>query len=110
MNFFPYFFYFLWAIPFGVLAAVVSDLLGMTSKVGQIAFPRQIYFGIIIAPIVEETFFRLMYIFNRRNLIILSIASLLMAVFFMVNGNMLMTIAFCSLVFLTGLLLFFSKL
>jgi len=103
------FFYFLWAIPFGVLAAVVSDLLGMTSKVGQIAFPRQIYYGIIIAPIVEETFFRLMYIFNRRNLIILSIASLLMAVFFMVNGNMLMTIAFCSLVFLTGLLLFFSK-
>lgn len=60
------FFYFLWAIPFGVLAAVVFDLLGMTSKVGQIAFPRQIYYGIIIAPIVEETFFRLMYIFNRR--------------------------------------------
>lgn len=88
------FFYFLAAVPLGVLASVISDLLGITSKVQQTFMPRQIIYGILFAPLVEETFFRLIYVFNRRNIIILLVASISMAVYFILNENMLKMIVF----------------
>lgn len=99
------FFYFLVVIPFGVLASVISDLLGIASKINQITLPRQFIYGILLAPVVEEIFFRLILVFNRRNILILSFATIAMAIYFVINENNIKLIFF-SILFILTILVF----
>ncbi len=97
--------YFISVIPFGAIASIVSSLLGLTSKVQQMTMPGEIFYGVLLAPVIEEVFFRLIYVFNKRNLIILLSASVLFGINFMVNENLLKSIIFSAVIILTIVLI-----
>ena len=97
--------YFISVIPFGAIASILSSLLGLTSKVQQLTTPREIFYGVLLAPIIEEIFFRLIYVFNKRNLIILLSASVFFGTYFIVDENLLKSIIFCVVIISTIVLL-----
>ncbi len=96
--------YFISVIPFGAIASFVASRLGLTSKVQQLTLPREIFYGVFLAPIIEEVFFRLIYVFNKRNLIILLSTSVFFGTYFTVNENLLKSIVF-SVVFILTIVL-----
>lgn len=97
--------YFISVVPFSAIAGIVSSLLGLTSKVQQLTMPREIFYGVLLAPIIEELFFRLIYVFSLRNLIIILSASTLFEVYFIVNDNLLKSIIFATAIILTLVLI-----
>jgi hypothetical protein len=102
--------YFISVIPFGAIAGIVSSLLGLTSKVQQLTMPREIIYGVLLAPIIEEVFFRLIYVFSQRNLVIILSASVLFEVYFIVNENLLKSIIFLvAIILVIALILNFNR-
>lgn len=97
--------YFISVVPFGAIAGIVSSLLGLTSKVQQLSIPREIFYGVLLAPIIEEIFFRLIYVFSLRNLVIILSASTLFELYFIVNDNLLKSIIFGTAIILTLVLI-----
>jgi len=96
--------YFISVIPFGAIASIVSSLLGLTSKVQQLTMP-EIFYGVLLAPVIEEVYFRLIYVFNKRNLIIILSASVLFGINFMVDENLLKSLIFSAVIILTIILI-----
>lgn len=97
--------YFISVVPFGAIASIVSSLSGLTSKVQQLTMPREILYGVLLAPIIEELFFRLIYVFNQRNLVIILAASVLFEGYFIINDNLIKSIIFSAVIIFTIVLL-----
>ena len=59
---------------------------------------EKIFYGILLSPIIEELLFRLILVFNKKNLFILLLTALIMLVFFVIKGVILKIIPFFLLI------------
>jgi len=99
--------YFLCVVPLGAIASVFAKILDLNSKVENVLLPREILYGIALAPLIEEVFFRLIYVFRQRNLFIILSASLFFAIVFFFRGGYSKSILFFSVVFILVLIIIF---
>jgi len=100
--------YFISVIPIGIILFFVSKLLDYQHKISFLTFEEKILYVLLLAPIIEEVFFRLIYIFTRRNLIILIVTTLGLLMFYIIKKNLISIILFSSLtlIYLIGFFYF----
>jgi len=86
--------YFFVMIPIGIMLFVLSKLLGIEPKILNLPFQDKILFGMFCAPLIEETLFRLILVFNKKNLIFLITTIAAMSIVFIINGRIIMATLF----------------
>ena len=110
IDFFALFFiYILLVMPISVLLHFLTNILDVSTSINHMNLSSRIIRGILLAPLVEEILFRLLYVFNRRNLVVVIGSALILAVVFIVRTNYPKVILFISVVVLMGLMLVFYK-
>jgi hypothetical protein len=65
------FMYFVVMIPLGLVFFFLLKVLNLEHKAIHLNFQEKLLYGILLAPIVEELLFRLILVFNKKNLIVL---------------------------------------
>jgi len=102
--------YLILAVPFMTLAYLLSGTFEITQKELVANFPERLLRGVLLAPLIEETLFRLIYVYNKRNLGIILLTSVGLIVFFLFRESISKLIIFGSTALTAGiLLLFFQK-
>lgn len=107
--FLPFVLYLVFAIPLGVILFIISGLLDVSPKLLQLNTQERIVYGILLTPLIEEIFFRLIYIFNKRNLCIIIFSSLCLIIVFIVKQEFQKAYLFLSIFFFFVLLLLAFK-
>jgi hypothetical protein len=108
--FLPFVVYLLFVIPLGVLLFIISGLLEVSPKLLQLNTHERIVYGILLTPLIEEIFFRLIYVFTKRNIGIIIFSSFCLIVVFVTRSEFHKAYLFLSLfLFFTILLLFYQK-
>jgi hypothetical protein len=97
--------YFILAVPLMTLAYLLSGTFEITHKELDAGFTERLMRGIILAPLIEETLFRLIYVFNKRNLGIMLLTSVGLLVFFLFRENIAKLIIFASTALIICILL-----
>ena len=82
-------------IPIGLILFFLLKVVNITHKANDLSLYDKILYGILLSPIIEEILFRLILVFNRKNLIILILTTLVLLVYFIIKGDV-MKIAFFS--------------
>jgi len=102
--------YFVLVIPIGVLLLVLSGIFNFSMKTFEAQSYQRLLFGLLLGPFVEEIFFRLIYGFNKRNLWIIIVTSLIFAVAFTIKSEPVKAYIFLAFCFTFSLLLiYFTK-
>jgi len=96
--FFLLFFYFVLMIPIGLILFFLLNILNINHKVADLSFQEKILYGILISPIVEELLFRLILVFNKKNLVILILTTSSLMVYFVIKVDILKTLIFFLLI------------
>jgi hypothetical protein len=107
--FLPFAVYLLFAIPLGIILYIVSGLLDVSPKIIQLNTQERIVYGILLTPLIEEIFFRLIYVFNKRNLFIIIFSSLSLIIVFIIKTELYKAYLFLSIFFFFALLLLCFK-
>jgi uncharacterized protein len=93
-------FYFVTTIPIGLLLFFLLKFLNLTHKAVDLSFQEKILYGILLSPIIEEILFRLILVFNRKNLLILKLTIFSLLIFFVIKESIVKVIFFFLLLFL----------
>ncbi len=101
--------YFILAVPLITLAYLLSGTFEISHKEMVADFPERLIRGILLAPLIEETLFRLIYVFNKRNLGIIILTSAGLIVFFLFRDNISKLIVFGSIALISCFLLLFFR-
>jgi hypothetical protein len=88
--------YFILAVPLMTLAYLLSGTFEITHKELDANFAERLIRGILLAPLIEETLFRLIYVFNKRNLGLILLTSIALTVFFLFRDNIAKQIIFAA--------------
>lgn len=99
--------YLICVVPLGAIASVFAKILDLNSKVDNVLIPKEILYGFVLAPLIEEVFFRLIYVFRRRNLFIILCASLFFAIVFIFRDSYSKSILLFSVAFILILTIIF---
>ena len=75
----------------------------------QLSYPERIVYGILLTPLFEEIFFRLIYVFNRRNLYLIIFTSLCLLSLFIIKYELNKAYLFFGVSFFFCLLLLFFQ-
>lgn len=106
----PFIVYLLCVIPIGIILFIISGILEVSPKLLQLNTQERIVYGILLTPLIEEIFFRLIYIFNKRNLGIIIFSSLCLVGVFIMRLEFHKAYLFLSICFFfTILLLTFQR-
>jgi hypothetical protein len=102
--------YFVIMIPIGGVLFFLSKALGLEHQAVYLRFYEKIIFGIILAPLVEELLFRLIFLFSKKNLIILISIIIILALYFLYKGKVekVVIFTFLAIIFFTCRI-FFSQ-
>lgn len=102
--------YFLVMIPTGGFLFFLSKVLGIEHRQALLSFHEKIIYGILLAPLAEELLFRLILVFDKRNLIILLTTTLILTLFFVFKGSSEKTVLFSFLtVFYFSCIIYLNK-
>jgi len=108
--FLPLFVYFILVIPIGVILLVLSEIFDFSMKTLEVQYYQRVVFGLILGPFIEEIFFRLIYVFSKRNLLVIIVISLSLAVTFLIKSEPVKAYMFIAVCFTFSLLLlYFTK-
>lgn len=108
--FLPFVVYLLFVIPLGVILFIISGLLEVSPKLLQLNIQERIVYGILLTPLIEEIFFRLIYVFTKKNLGIIMFSSLCLVVVFLTRLELHKAYLFLSIcLFFAILLLSYKK-
>lgn len=107
--FLPFVLYLVVAIPLGIVLFIISGLLEVSPKLLQLNIQERIVYGILLTPLIEEIFFRLIYVFNKRNLYIIIFSSLCLIIVFIIRLEFHKSYLFLSIYFFFVLLLLSYK-
>jgi membrane protease YdiL (CAAX protease family) len=92
------FIYFAAIIPIGSILFFIFKTFNIDHKAIDLSFQEKILHGILLAPIVEELLFRLILVFNKKNLTILIFTTFIMLGFFIIKENILKMAIFFLLI------------
>jgi hypothetical protein len=92
------FFYFVLMIPTGLVLFFLMEIINLTHKAINLSLKEKILYGILLSPIIEEILFRLILVFNKRNIFILILAALGLLVNFATKGAIVKTVLFVLLI------------
>jgi len=107
--FLPLVVYFLLVIPLGVILFLITGLLDVSPKMLQLSYPERIVYGILLTPLIEEIFFRLIYVFKKRNLYIIIFTSLCLLVLFIIKSELNKAYLFLAIGFIFCMLIVFFQ-
>ena len=107
--FLPFILYLVFAIPLGVVLFIISGLLEVSPKLLQLNLQERIIYGILLTPLIEEIFFRLIYVFKKKNLYIVIFSSLCLITVFIIRSEFHKVYLFLSIFFFVVLLLLSFK-
>jgi hypothetical protein len=107
--FLPLVIYFFLVIPLGVILFLITGLLELSPKMLQLSYQERIVYGILLTPLIEEIFFRLIYVFNKRHLYIILLTSLCLIVLFILKSEPKKAYLFLGIYFFFCLLLVFFQ-
>lgn len=79
--------YFIIVIPIGLLLMALTRIAEISMKTLEVPYYQRVVYGLILGPIVEEIFFRLMYVFKKKNLLIVLFTSLGLAILFLIKSE-----------------------
>lgn len=79
--------YFILVIPIGVMLLALSRIFDISMKTMDVPYYQRVVYGLILGPIVEEIFFRLMYVFKKKNIFIVLLTSLGLAILFLIKSE-----------------------
>lgn len=103
IDFFALFFiYMLIMMPISVLLHFLTNILDLSTSINHMNLSSRIIRGILLAPLVEEIFFRLLYVFSRRNLWVVIGTALILVVIFIIKTNYQKTVVFISVALVMG--------
>jgi len=102
-------FYILLVLPFGILLFFFSMVLDISSKEIQLSNFERIFYGIFLTPIIEEVLFRLIYVFNKRNIYIILFTVFALLALSILKHDVSKSMIFVGLILLLILILFFFK-
>jgi hypothetical protein len=91
------FIYIVFMIPLGLVFYFLFKVLNLEHKAIHLNFQEKLLYGILLAPIIEELLFRLLLVFNKKNLVILIITTFALLVYFIIGENILKTVLFLLL-------------
>ena len=103
-NFLSLFFlYFIISIPVGAILLFLFNALNFDHKAMNLSIHEKIIYGILISPVIEEFLFRLILVFNKKNLIILINTVAILLIIFIIKGDIIKEALFLFLliIFLT---------
>lgn len=103
--FLPLVSYFILVIPIGVLLLTLSNILEFSMKTFNVSYYQRVFYGLVLGPFVEEIYFRLIYVFNKRNLSIVFCTSLILTIFFIVKAEPIKAYVFIAISLIYCLLL-----
>lgn len=101
--------YFLLVIPIGVILFIITTQLGISPKILQLSYPERLVYGILLTPLIEEIYFRLIYVFSKRNLYIVLFTTLCLIIVFILKSETHKIYLFLSIFLLISILLVFYK-
>lgn len=102
--------YFILVIPIGVMLLALSRIFDISIKTMDVPYYQRVFYGLILGPIVEEIFFRLMYVFKKKNIFIVLFTSLGLAILFLIKSEPAKSYIFFLLCLTFSLcLLFFDR-
>lgn len=79
--------YFIIVIPIGLLLLALSSIAEISMKTLEVPAYQRVIYGFLVGPLVEEIFFRLMYVFKKKNIFIVLITSLGLAILFLIKSE-----------------------
>ncbi len=91
--------YFVLVIPIGVILLALSSIMEISIKTMDVPYHHRLVYGLLLGPLVEEIFFRLLYVFNKRNLLIITFTSLSLAITFLIKSEWVKAYIFIALCF-----------
>ncbi|NVO09995.1 MAG: CPBP family intramembrane metalloprotease [Bacteroidales bacterium] len=93
--------YYLMMLPVTIVVAIIAKHYNIVHKPSLLPLYKKMLLTLILTPILEELLFRLLLIFNRRNLIVFGLTCFTLSIYYLlINSNIkLLIFAFSTLLF-----------